>query len=160
MATALSIIAIAVSGLTLVWTIVWSIYTYRRTTLAQVTVTSGLSIPMYGPTPETMAPGDTAIAITATNTGAVTVTLSGAQLRIKGREGTVVPIEWVVQTPQDLPIVLQPGLHWYGMIDIASVVGTLARQYGTQSDDWKVKPFVRDSAGRTYEVEGWINIGK
>jgi hypothetical protein len=160
MAVAISIVAISISGLTLVWTIVWSIYTHRRTTLAQVTVTSGLSIPMYGQTPGTMAPGDTAIGITATNSGAVTVTLSGVQLRIKGREGTVVPLDWVVQTPQDLPMVLEPGLHWYGMVDVASVVGSLTREYGAQSDDWKVKPFVRDPAGRTYEPDEWINIGK
>jgi hypothetical protein len=152
-AVVLSIVAISISGLTLVWTIGWSVFTHRRTTLARITVTSGLSFPLYGSTP-----GDLAVGITAANTGAVTTTVTGVQLRIKGKKETVAPVEWVVQTPQPLPIVLEPGTHWYGMVDVVSVRQALARHLGT-ARSWKVKPFVRDPSGRTYESESWVDIG-
>jgi hypothetical protein len=152
MALVLSIVAISISGLTLLWTIGWSVFTHRRTTLARVTVKSSFSFPIYG-----MSPGDPAISITATNTGAVTVTVVSAQLRIKGKKETLAPVEWVVVTPQPLPIVLEPGEHWDGLVDVDSVLARLAQMYGARKG-WKVRAYVRDPAGRTYEASEWIDL--
>ena len=151
-AIVLSVVAISISGLTLLWTIGWSIFTHRRTTLARITVTSALSFPLYG-----MTPGNPTISITAANTGAVTVTLVSAQLRIKGKKETLLPVEWVVQTPQPLPIVLEPGKHCDGLVDVASVLGTLTQMYGARKG-WKVRAYVRDPSDSTYEASEWIAL--
>lgn len=151
-ATILAAIAIGISLLTLGWTIFWSIYTHRRTTEARLTVTSSFSIPVYD---EHL--GNAAIDITATNTGAVTITVTGAQLRIKGKKQTLAPFEWVVQTPSSLPLVLEPGKHWSGLVDASSIVASLDERYGPR-EKWTLRAFVRDPASRTYEASKWTTI--
>lgn len=151
-ATILSIVAIAISGLTLLWTIGWSIYTHRRSTLARVAVTNSFSIPVYGD-----QLGEAAIDITATNAGSVTVTITGAQLRVRRRKGTLAPVEWVVQSPANLPTVLEPGKHWTGMVNARSIIQALDRQYGPRKK-WTVKAFVRDPAGGTYPADKWVAL--
>jgi hypothetical protein len=153
MATVLSIVAISISGLTLVWTIGWSVYTHRKATRADVTVRASYSLPVYGPTV-----GDPAISITATNTGSVTVTLIGCQLRIKGSEDTLAPVTWVAQTPHDLPTVLEPGEHWNALVDIESIRQTLVDFVGPRAS-WKVKPYVRDASDKEHDSPNWIEIG-
>jgi hypothetical protein len=101
--------------------------------------------------------GDKAIDITATNTGAVTVTLISAQLRVKGKAETLAPIEWLVQTPSSLPIVLEPGRHWTGYVEIDAVLGSLRNRYRVDSR-WHVRPFVGDSAKQKYEADSWLEL--
>ena len=153
-AQTLSIVAIAISGLTLVWTIVWSIYTHRRATRADLTVRGSISYPTYGPTI-----GNPCLDMTATNTGAVPVTLTGAKIKIRGKRQTVAPIGWVMQTPSALPIVLQTGGHWNGLVDLHAVTQALVRQYGVQvRRNWKLRPVVWDSSGREYQGDRWIEV--
>jgi hypothetical protein len=83
--------------------------------------------------------------------------LVSAQLRIKGKKETLLPVEWVAQTPQPLSIVLEPGMHWIGLVDVASVLGTLTQMYGTPKG-WKVRAYVRDPAEQTYEASEWIDL--
>lgn len=151
-ATILAIVAIGISGITLLWTIGWSVYTHRSTTLARLTVRSSFSIPVYD-----NHLGPATIDITATNTGSVTVTVSGVQIKVKGRKGTLAPTEWVVQTPTSLPIVLEPGKHWTGLVSAQSIVDALARQYG-QHKTWTIKGFVRDPASTAYEADKWTKL--
>jgi len=118
----LAVVAIGVSALMLLWTIFWSVYTHRRATRARLTVTTSFSVPVYG-----RQLGQAAIDITATNTGPVAVTVSGTAFEVKGRSETVTPMEWLVQTPAPLPLVLEPGRHWNGLVDAAPIVEALAR---------------------------------
>ena len=153
MATALSIVALSISGLTLLWTIGWSVFTHRHATQAKVAVKTSFSIPVYG-----TQLGDQAIDITATNTGSVTITLTGAQFRIKGKDETLVPIEWVTQTLQHLPVILEPGKYWTGLADLASIRNSLAQRYG-RSEGWELRAFLRDASGEAYDGTNWISIG-
>lgn len=151
-ATILSIVAIAISGLTLLWTIGWSIYTHRRTTLARVAVTNAFSIPVFGD-----QLGEAVVDITATNVGAVRVTITGAQLRVKRRKETLAPVEWVVQTPVNLPTALEPGKYWKGMVSARSIIEALERQYGPRKK-WKVQAYVHDPAGGSYRAGKWMTL--
>jgi hypothetical protein len=63
-----------------------------------MTVKSAFSFLVSGSTT-----GNLGISIAAANTGSVTVTLTGCQLRIKGRDETLAPVEWVMQTLASLP---------------------------------------------------------
>ena len=93
--------------------------------------------------------------MTVTNTGAVTITITSARFRIDGEKETLAPIDWVMQTPRELPVVLAPGEHWTALADAASMRGSLVRQYGDRRD-WRLRPTVSDSANREYLSTEWL----
>jgi hypothetical protein len=152
MTTALSIIAISISVLTFAWTIAWSIYTHRRATQPGVKVKGSFATPVYGP-----ALGAPCLGITVTNTGAVTITITSARFAIDGKQETLAPIAWVMQTPEPLPVVLAPGGHWDGLADADLMHNSLVRQYGGDGG-WRLQPVVADSAGREYRATEWLTI--
>lgn len=105
----LALIALAVSGLTLVWTIFWSLSQRRLATRPRLTVDSVWAFPTYGP-----ELGPQCIQTTATNTGLAPVTLNGCSLLIRGARRARVPlVEWVHESPP-LPTRLEPGADWTG----------------------------------------------
>jgi hypothetical protein len=147
----LAVIAIGISTVTLLWTIAWSIYTYRAVRRPNVRVTANWSLPMYGP-----HVGEAAIGITAANVGLAPVLLDSAQLRIRGRSETLAPMDWVYQEPSSLPIRLEAGDRWMGLVDVESVRHSLANNLGPA--EWHVRPVVGDPTGRKYAAKGWIRI--
>jgi hypothetical protein len=105
---------------------------------------------MYGP-PGDQQVGDAAIDLTATNTGQAPVTLSSAKfwLRGKGKDISLAPMEWVVQTPGSLPIRLESGDHWTGLVHVRSMKASADQHFGARSH-WHVRPVLTDTAGRRY----------
>jgi hypothetical protein len=101
--------------------------------------------------------GESALSMTATNTGSVPVTITTARFRIRGEEGTLAPIDWVMQTPGSLPIVLTPGGHWNGLADAGSLRAALVRQCGQRSG-WQLQPVVSDSANREFRCPTWLDV--
>ena len=143
--TALSIIAIGISVLTFVWTIAWSIHIHRRATRPGAKVKGSFA---YVPTLARPC-----LSITVTNTGAVTITITSARFAIEGKTERLVPINWVVQTPKPLSVVLAPGERWEGIADVSS----MQNRYGGDGG-WRVQPVVADSAGREYRAAEWLTI--
>jgi hypothetical protein len=145
----LAVAAIVISALTFLWTVGWSVYTYRRATRPSLTVQATWGAAVLGGQVSNMA-----FNITATNTGQAAVALTSAKLLIReAPKGTsVAPIDWIVQTPASLPIRLEPGGHWNGLLDAASVKATLDRHQGHRGR-WHVCPVLSDSAGRTYRAD-------
>jgi hypothetical protein len=156
----LPLAAIVISGLALAWTIVWSIYSHRRTSRPSISARAAWTYPVYDLPSGGSQLGDATVGITATNNGPMPVTISTAKFLIRGiGKGTsVVPMEWVAQTPRDLPVRLQPGDHWTGLAHADSVKASIDRHLGPRRR-WRVRPVVADTADRTYRAviyrRGW-----
>jgi hypothetical protein len=155
----LAVAAIIISSVTLAWTVGWSVYTHRRATKPSVVLHAAWGYPVYDMPGGDTHTGQRTIHLTATNTGQATVTLSSCKVLIRGKPKTdsVSPMAWVVQSPGPLPIQLESGGHWTGMIDAESVEQALGHHYG-ERDVWQVRPVVTDTAGRLYETKrerGW-----
>ncbi len=150
--TGLAIAAIAISVLTLAWTIYWSIYTHRARTRPTLHVEGAYALPVYG-----NQLGEQGLSITVTNTGQVPVTVRSARFRIRGKTGMLAPINWVYEEPVPLPAMLSPGEHWEGHASLASMQASLLNQYGPVHG-WQVQPVVSDAAGRQYAFEKWLEL--
>jgi hypothetical protein len=95
------------------------------------------------------AAGERCIQWTATNTGLAAVTLTNASIRVRGLRGTNVVPKWVLQTPRELPLRLEPGDHWTGLVLADEVKYGLDANLGKRKE-WKICPIVGDSVGRGY----------
>lgn len=152
----MALIALAISGLTVLWTIIWSVSQRRLATRPRLTVRSVWAFLPRGPDL-----GPRCIQTTATNTGLAPVTLESSSLLIRGRRrDRVAVLEWLHQnTP--LPTRLEPGAHWMGIADAESVKGSLDRGLGARAR-WRVRPIVGDSTGRahktTHAAVGWRRL--
>jgi hypothetical protein len=142
----LALIALAISGVTLLWTIYWSISQRRLATRPRLTVRSVWAFPTYGP-----ELGPQCIQTTATNTGLAPVTVDSSSLLIRGQRGSrVAPMEWVHQDPP-LPTRLEPGARWTGLAEAESIKRSLDRNLGPRGR-WSVRPVVGDSTGRAHKA--------
>jgi hypothetical protein len=103
-ATTLSIVAVAMSAAAFAWSIGWSVYTHRRMTKASLTVQASFAFPVYG-----ARVGEQALSVTVANGGMVPTTVTSVVFGIKGSKESLVPLEWIVQEPRPLPIVLAPA---------------------------------------------------
>jgi hypothetical protein len=154
----LAVIAIAISGVTFLWTVFWAIMQRRLATRPRLTVRCVWAIPAslgFGI-------GSPCIQTTATNTGLAPVTLDSSTLLIRGRRrDRVAVVDWVAERPQPLPARLEPGSHWMGLADAASVKATLDHHLGAR-ESWSVRPIVGDSTGRAYKARpgagGWRRL--
>jgi hypothetical protein len=88
----LALIALATSGLTLVWTIFWSLSQRRLATRPRLTVRCAWALVAFGP-----EVSGRCISITATNTGLAPVTLGSAAMLVRDRRQRAAIIEWVTQ---------------------------------------------------------------
>lgn len=153
----LPIIAIVISGLTLVWTIYWSIQQRRLATRPQLTVRSTWAFLASGP-----ELSDLCVSTTATNTGLAPVTLASCTMLVHGHEQSrVAVVDWVTQNPRSLPARLEPGDHWTGMAHAASIKATLDHNLGPR-ERWWIRPIVGDPTGRAYKAKlggrGWNRL--
>jgi hypothetical protein len=146
----MALAAIVISAVTVAWTIAWAIYSQRRATAPRISTRAAWSLPVYDVGGRSEL-GDPAFSITATNTGPVAVTISSLKFFIRGvgRDKSVVPIDWVSQTPCSLPLVLNPGDHWTGLVHAGSVKESLDRNLGPRRR-WQIRPVVSDTADRRY----------
>jgi hypothetical protein len=149
MATVLSIIAISLSGLTLLWTIGWSIYTHRHATTPSLSVEGGYGMPAYDTPGGGSRLGDQALDVTVRNDGPVRVTVTGVHFEIEGRTETMVVPRWLFESPRPLPIVLEPGEQWHAMLPLEGAANDLREQYGTVP---RIRP-VAVAAGRRYPAQ-------
>lgn len=148
----MALVAIVISAVALAWTIAWAIYSNRRATAPRISTRAAWSLPVYDVGGRSQL-GDPAFTITATNTGPVAVTISNLKFLIRGvgRDTSVVPIDWMVQTPRSLPLVLNPGDHWTGLVHAGSVKESLDQNLGPRRR-WRVRPVVSDTADRRYDT--------
>jgi hypothetical protein len=158
----MALAAIIISAVTLAWTIAWAIYSNRRATTPRISTRAAWSYPVYDLGGRSHL-GDAAFSITATNTGPVAVTISAVKFFIRGvgKDRSVVPVDWVAQTPHSLPLVLNPGDHWTGLVHVGSVKASLDRNLGPRRR-WQVRPVVSDTADRRYDAvifrTGWRRL--
>ena len=151
-----ALVALAISGLTLLWTIIWSLSQRRLATRPRLTVGSVWAMPISGP-----EVGPRCIQTTATNTGLAPVTIASSSFLIRGRpRDRVAPLDWVHQDPP-LPTRPEPGAHWIGMADAESIKRSVDRHLGARPS-WWVRPIVGDSTGRAYKATpaavGWRRL--
>jgi hypothetical protein len=148
----MALAALVISAIALAWTIAWSIYSHRRATTPRIAARAAWSYPVYDMGGRSRV-GDAAFSITATNTGPVAVTISNVKFFIRGvgKDKSVVPIDWVAQSPRNLPLVLNPGDHWSGLVDAGAVKASLDRNLGRRQR-WQVRPIVSDAAERRYDA--------
>jgi hypothetical protein len=149
-AIVLSIAAIAISGAALAWSIGWSVYTHRRATRPSLTVTASFAIPVYG-----AELGEQSISVTVANAGNVPTTLASVLFEIRGSKETLVPIEWLVQDPRPLPIVLAGGERWEAMVTLDGVTRSLRQRFGETSQ--RIRPVARDATS-SYTADGWLTM--
>jgi hypothetical protein len=148
----MALAAIIIAGLTLAWGVGWAIYLLRRKTKPKITTKAAHAHPVYdlGGQPHI---GDAAFSITATNTGPVTVTIDRVKFFVRGvtKQTSLVPVDWVAQTPTSLPVVLKPGDHWMGVVDAGSIKSSIDRKLG-QRHRWHVRTVLSDTADRSYDA--------
>jgi hypothetical protein len=148
-------IALAISGLTFLWTIYWSISQRRLSTRPRLTVRSVWAFLPRGP-----ELGPRCISITATNTGLAPVTVESSSMLIRGRRQRVAVLEWMHQEPP-LPTRLEPGARWTGIANAESVKRGLDHHFGPRRR-WRVRPVVGDSTGRAHKATpvavGWRRL--
>jgi hypothetical protein len=152
----LATIALAISGLTLLWTIVWSLLQRRLATRPKLTVRCAWAFLAIGPNVSGRC-----ISITATNTGLAPVTVDSSSMLIRWRrKQRVGVVDWVTQNPA-LPTRLEPGDRWTGLADAVSVKRGLDHYFGTHVR-WSVRPVVGDSTGRGHNARpvavGWRRL--
>jgi hypothetical protein len=146
-------IAIIISAAALVWTVGWSIYCYRRANKPRVSTRAAQSFPVYDLPDGGKQLGDATISLTATNTGPQAVTISSVKFIVRGgpKGAAVVPLDWVAETPRELPVRLQPGDHWIGLAHARSVKASIDSHLGPR-ERWYVSPVVTDTADRKYRA--------
>lgn len=152
-ATAISVIAIVISGLAFLWTIGWSVHTHRRTTRPRVVVRGVFSMPVY----PGGGLGDPSVDVTVTNTGQVPVTISSVAFEIQGRSDTLAVMEWLVQSPRPLSIPLGPGDHWTALVETERLTGSLLQRYGPATPR-RLRPVASDPAGGRYVADTWLDL--
>jgi hypothetical protein len=87
---------------------------------------------------------------------------------VVGRRGPQLPrgqrvaiLDWVSQTPQPLPMRLEPGSHWTGLVAVDPLKADLDRHYGPRKH-WHIRAIMGDSAGRAYKAKrvatGWHRL--
>jgi hypothetical protein len=106
----LAVIAITISGGTLLWTVSWSLAQWRwtRPRLTVRCVWAFLAFPGTGE--EGPPDGD--------EHRLAPVTLDSSSLLIRGRRrARLAPLAWVVERHAPLPLRLEPGAHWMGMAE-------------------------------------------
>jgi hypothetical protein len=159
-ATTLSIIAISLSTLTLLWTIGWSVYTHRQSTRPSVIVL-GRAERFYPGRAPPGVPVDVLprlmVDVTVANTGQVPVTISSVAFEIDGQRETLPVWEWMTQSPHPLPTPLAPGGYWTGLVESGRLTDWLVERYG-QRTPRKIRPVVETPAGGRYRAEEWINV--
>jgi hypothetical protein len=106
----IAIVAATVALLSFAWSIGWSIYQHRQLTRGRLHIGASLGYltgyRLIG------------LSVSATNQGAVPVTLSSVVIEIPRIGEHLVILEWVVQSPAPLPHLLTPGASWMGFADI------------------------------------------
>jgi hypothetical protein len=140
---ALGLVAIILAGASFAWSIFWSVWQHRRLTKARLNVSLTFGTMTSGP-----AAWKPCADITASN-GVVPVTLSAATFLVKGESGSAVVIDWAVQDPQPLPLLVGSGGHWMGMIEIEDLVRGFAHNWGPRST-WKVRAALSTPGGRKF----------
>src|SRR5437773_10131651 len=99
-------VAIAVSAATFAWTIVWSIWQYRRQRRPTITITAGRSLRNR---PDGL---DRRITISVVNAGQVTVTLNEVRLSTARDGGCVTRLDEWKDASEPLPAAILPGHQW------------------------------------------------
>ena len=146
-------IAIIISAVALAWSVGWSIYCQRRANKPRISTRAAWSVPVYDLPDGRRELGDATVSLTATNTGSQTVTISSVKFIVRGspKGMSMVPLDWVAQTPCDLPVRLQPGDHWAGLVHAGSVKASIDQRLGARNR-WHISPIVSDTADRTYRA--------
>jgi hypothetical protein len=115
-----AIVAATVTLLNVGWTIFWSVWQHRKLTEPQVKVRAS-----FGYMPD--LPDVSPLVFTATNTGQVPITITGAKLTLPDADKHLALITWIVQTPKPLPIELTPGQNWVGIVNADEILAALPR---------------------------------
>ncbi|MBA2360333.1 MAG: hypothetical protein H0V79_05215 [Actinobacteria bacterium] len=152
MALAALIVAIAaatVALLSFAWSIGWSIYQHRQLTRGKLHVTAN-----YG---YLTGPGVKGFSVSATNEGAVPVTLNSVTIEVPGIEEQLFIVAWILQNPAPLAHLLTPGATWLGFADLDDIMRAIASR-APGRPPWKVRVGVKDAAGRTYHAPR-VSIG-
>jgi hypothetical protein len=144
-------LALGVSGSTLLWTMFWSVLERRHAdqrhadlTQPKLVVKCSLATPVYGGRVR-----DACLDLTVTNAGMVAITIAGSYLQVRGESTQLALIDWVTQTPQQLPITLDPGSHWTGLVAARTIARSLTKQYGAR-DTWQLRAYVKDPVRNEY----------
>lgn len=113
-------LALVVSLGTFAWTVFWSIRQERSRTRPRLSVQIGTSRPNDPAAKEVM------VGVIVTNSGFVPIAVKAVVFRAKGREdGVFVGPSWVQQRPGGLPLTLEPGEQWYGLVEMRRLVNQL-----------------------------------
>lgn len=141
--------AIGISLSTLTWTVFWSVWQNRRTTRPRLRATTAIGFPVFP-----VGPVRAHVTLSAANTGPVPLTVNGVKLNVRGSDNDLVIIRWAWQTPEPLPIRLEPGAGlWTGMIEEEEIRSILRREFEAEGP-WDVRGVFGASGGLTFTSRG------
>jgi hypothetical protein len=138
---ALSIAAVAISLLSVGWSIGWSIFQHWRTTRGRLYVKAAFATTSVNPV---------VVAVTVTNAGLVPLTVTSIEGYVEGVTGKRLVLTYWRYQSKPLSVVLTPGESWSGHHDVdilRDTVASLAPARSTQT----VTFVARDAADRTYK---------
>ena len=141
--------AIAVSILTLLWSVGWSIWLYRTTHHPKLRVTACLTLAAtHDDTIENL------ISVAIANTGSLPVTITSLAFRIVGdrKKQQLLPTVWL--QPSVLPKPLEVGGYFQAPYsDREELRKTLADAFSRFDEDarWRIVAVASDAAGISYE---------
>jgi hypothetical protein len=149
LALVISAASATVTLTSLFWTIVWSVWQYRRLHRPRLRVLPTNALPA-GPA----GAGEWCVGITVVNDGGIPVTLSGVKIMVRDdrdRRG-LFPLHWVHLQPQPLPLTLGAGERWSGLAERQPLLVALREHFGQRSqyDLWVV---ATDAADRSFKAK-------
>ncbi len=142
----IALLSLAVSGLAVLWTVVWSVWLDRRVPPVHVATNATIAIEF---SQQGLTPAQYRIRVS--NVGAQPCLLTNVDLRLRTRElqySTVVPTEWMGFS---LPVMLEPGAFVnLPAIDLASLRTFFETTFGGPREWWNLELLVREAAGREF----------
>jgi hypothetical protein len=154
-----SIIALAVSMLSLVWSAAWSMWLYSRSRRPDVMVETS-----YGLVPDAFGGTVYVLSTSVTNVGTLPVTVRGIVLKAKGdhERRQILPQEWM---RAELPAKLGIGEHWDApLLETAALVRMLEAELPTlargEPPKWRLWTEARDAADNRYRSKRTVSLGR
>ena len=95
-------------------------------------------------------------ALTVANPGAIATTLGSVRFDVEGVSQQIVVLDWYVQSPEPLPIVLAPGTQWHGLIRDGMLRGAVA-EATDGGHPWHLRAAVGDFSGRLHHSD-WLDV--
>lgn len=144
----MALAALVLAVISLTWSAGWPVFEWMHSTRSRLRVRANFVI----------VPGVVDVtrgfAVDATNVGSVAATVNSVTVTVKGADGHAVLFNFdVLATPKPLPIMLEPGATWTGVIDAEEFRRAVAELAGGNPPPWKTSVWIGDASGRRHKAD-------